>query len=327
MAQAHGFLRPELSNSWKLSGNRRLATWNRADWLATLAENLQASLRLICPHPAQWPKNSQDGKPSLRGMRMFKTLATSVIALLALGGMAKAADIAPPPEPVSGWEWEIAPYGWLAGLSGEAAQFGLPEQEIDITIKQVLENLDIALMGLVQVRNERFSAFSDLVYGKLTAEIGTPHGILADKVEITSKTLMWTVGAAYSIYYEPEVGNFDLVVGGRLWSLDTEAKIKGGIFGGNEFDDGQTWVDPLVGAKGRYSLSPDFFVTGWGLIGGFDVSDDKLMWDLFGGFGYEAWPGTAIVAGYRAVSVDYHKGDFVYDTVQQGPLLGIDFRF
>ncbi len=258
---------------------------------------------------------------------MIKSIAASALALAAIATMAEAADVAPPPEAPSGWEFEVAPYGWLAGLNGQAAQFGLPEQDVDITIRQVLENLDVALMGLVQVRNERFSAFSDLVYGKLSAEIGTPHGILADKIEVTSKTLMWTVGAAYSIYYDPDVANFDLVVGGRLWSLDTEAKIKGGIFGGNEFDDGKTWVDPLVGAKGRFSFTPQFFATGWGLIGGFDVNNDKLMWDLFGGLGYEVWPGTSLIAGYRAVSVDYHNGDFLYDTVQQGPLLGLDFRF
>jgi hypothetical protein len=258
---------------------------------------------------------------------MFKSLATSVIAVLALTGAASAADIAPPPEPVSGWEWEIAPYGWLSGIKGETAQFGLPEQDFDVTIREVLEKLDIALMGLVQVRNERFSAFSDIVYADLSDTIRTPRGILADKIEASVETLMWTVGAAYSIYYEPEVGNFDLVVGARLWSLDTEAKIKGGIFGGTELDDGETWVDPLVGVKGRYSLSSEFFVTGWGLIGGFGMTDDKLMWDLFGGIGYEAWEGTAIIAGYRAVSVDYHSGDFIYDAVQQGPLLGIDFRF
>jgi len=258
---------------------------------------------------------------------MYKTVAVSVVAMLVAAGVAKAADIAPPPEAESGWQFEVAPYGWLAGLSGEAAQFGLPEQDIDISIRQVLENLDIALMGLVQVRNERFSAFSDLVYAKLTDEIHTPKGILAEKLEVTSKTLMWTVGAAYSIYYDPEVANFDLVVGGRLWSLDTEAKLKGGIFGGNSFDDGETWVDPLIGAKGRVSLSPEFFLTGWGLFGGFGITNDHLMWDLFGGVGYEFWPGTSVVAGYRAVSVDYEKGDFIYDTVQQGPLLGVDFRF
>jgi hypothetical protein len=258
---------------------------------------------------------------------MLKTLGVSAIAMLAIAGMAKAADIAPPPEMDSGWQFEVAPYGWLSGINGKTAQFGLPEQDFDISIRQVIENLDIALMGLAQVRNERFSAFSDLVYANLSASIGTPKGILAEKIEASVETVMWTVGAAYSVYYDPEIANFDLVVGGRLWSLDTEAKIKGGFFDGVDLDDGETWVDPLVGAKGRYSLTPDLFMTGWALFGGFGITDDKLMWDLFGGIGYDFWPGTAIIAGYRAVSVDYKKGDFMYDAVQQGPLLGIDFRF
>jgi hypothetical protein len=258
---------------------------------------------------------------------MYKAIAVSVVAMLTAAGIAKAADIAPPPEVETGWQFEVAPYGWLSGIKGDTAQFGLPEQDFDVSIRQVLDNLDIALMGLVQVRNERFSAFSDLVYANLTAESRTPKGILAEKIEVSVEQVMWTVGAAYSIYYDPEVANFDLVVGGRLWSLDTQAKLKGGLFGGNSFSDGESWVDPLVGAKGRVSLSPDFFLTGWGLVGGFDISNDKLMWDLFGGVGYEFWPGTAVVAGYRAVGVDYEKGAFLYDTVQQGPLLGVDFRF
>ena len=258
---------------------------------------------------------------------MLKAVASTVVAMLAFAGVARAADIAPPPEVESGWQFEVAPYGWVSGIKGKTAQFGLPEQDFDVSIRQVLEKLDIALMGLVQVRNERFSAFSDLVYANLSETIRTPKGILADKIEASVETLMWTVGAAYSVYYDPEIANFDLVVGGRLWSLDTEAKIKGGIFGGTNLNDGETWVDPLVGAKGRVSLSPDFFMTGWALFGGFDITNDKLMWDLFGGIGYDIWPGTAIIAGYRAVSVDYQKGDFSYDAVQQGPLLGIDFRF
>lgn len=258
---------------------------------------------------------------------MLKTIASTMVAMLAFAGVSKGADIAPPPEPESGWQFEVAPYGWVSGIKGKTAQFGLPEQDFDVSIRQVLEKLDIALMGLVQVRNERFSAFSDLVYADLSETIRTPKGILADKIAASVETLMWTVGAAYSIYYDPKIANFDLVVGGRLWSLDTEAKIKGGFFDGTKLDDGETWVDPLVGVKGRYSFTPELFMTGWGLVGGFDISNDKLMWDLFGGIGYEFWPGTAIIAGYRAVSVDYKKGDFMYDAVQQGPLLGIDFRF
>jgi hypothetical protein len=34
-----------------------------------------------------------------------------------------------------------------------------------------------------------------------------------------------------------------------------------------------------------------------------------------------------MVAGYRAMSVDYENGDFVFDVVQHGPVIGGEFRF
>ena len=33
------------------------------------------------------------------------------------------------------------------------------------------------------------------------------------------------------------------------------------------------------------------------------------------------------VVGYRAAGVDYENDGFVYDTVQQGPIIGAVFRF
>ena len=257
---------------------------------------------------------------------MIKKTIFAALAVLSSAAVANAADLTPPPEPVSDWVFEVAPYGWLAGLKGNVAQFGLPDISVDASISDVLDNLDIALMGLAQVRNGRFSAFSDLVYAKLSADAETPHGIIANKVDVTTKSLMFTAAAAYSIYYD-DSANFDLVAGGRLWSVNTDVELKGGLLDGKDFSDGETWVDPLVGAKGRVSLSPDIFLTGWGLIGGFDVNNDKLMWDLFGGLGYRLSDWASVVAGYRGVSVDYSNNGFVYDVVQQGPLVGFDMRF
>jgi len=257
---------------------------------------------------------------------MINRMVIAAVAALSSAAVAHAADLTPPPEPVSDWVFDIAPYGWLAGLKGNVAQFGLPDVNVDFTISDVLDNLDIALMGLGQVRNGRFSAFADLVWARLSNDANTPHGIIANKLDVTVKDLMFTAAAAYSIYYD-DSANLDLVLGGRLWSVNTDIELKGGLLYGKDFSDGETWVDPLTGVKGRVTLSPDFFLTGWGLIGGFDADHDRLMWDLFGGLGYKFNDWGSVVAGYRAVSVDYSNDGFVYDVVQQGPLVGVDFRF
>lgn len=92
------------------------------------------------------------------------------------------------------------------------------------------------------------------------------------------------------------------------------------------FSDGATWVDPLVGAKFRADLGSDFYVSGWGPIGGFGVSSD-FMWDVMGGIGYQVTGSFSMFGGYRAVGVDYSSDGFVYDMVQHGPMFAGVFKF
>lgn len=87
----------------------------------------------------------------------------------------------------------------------------------------------------------------------------------------------------------------------------------------------ETWADPIVGLKGHFSITPEFYLTGWGLIGG--GASAELTWDLMGGAGYQFSPSFSAVIGYRAAAVDYENDDFVYDVVQHGPILGAVFRF
>ena len=76
----------------------------------------------------------------------------------------------------------------------------------------------------------------------------------------------------------------------------------------------------------RFSLSDDIYVASWGMIGGFGVGSD-LMWDVMAGAGYSFTEHFDVFAGYRAVSVDYSDDSFVYDIVQQGPVVAGVFRF
>ena len=77
--------------------------------------------------------------------------------------------------------------------------------------------------------------------------------------------------------------------------------------------------------KGRCPINPQFYLTSWALIGGGASSD--LVWDVMGGVGYQFTDSFSAVIGYRAAGVDYANDGFVYDVVQQGPILGAVFRF
>jgi hypothetical protein len=202
---------------------------------------------------------------------------------------------------------------------------GLPPQEVNATFSDILQHFDLGFTGAAEARKGRFSVAADLVWEKISAESGTPLGIIADKVELTTDMVMATGVAGYSLISSEEA-NLDVIAGARLWSITNDLEIKGGKIGSASADDNQTWIDPVVGFKGRANLTPDIYVMGWGLVGGFGVSS-KFMWDAMAGVGYDFNKNFSMTVGYRGVGDDYRNNGFVYDIVQSGPIVGFYFNF
>ena len=90
--------------------------------------------------------------------------------------------------------------------------------------------------------------------------------------------------------------------------------------------DGDTWVDPLIGAKFRTDINDRVYLTGWAMVGGFGLSSDN-MWDVMGAVGYKFNDLFSVVVGYRGFGVDYSEDGFVYDVTQKGPVIGGVFKF
>jgi hypothetical protein len=180
-------------------------------------------------------------------------------------------------------------------------------------------------MGVGEARNGRFSIAMDVAYAKLGADIDTPFGLITNKIDVAAKTFMGTIVAGYSIF-DGEAAHIDAIAGARLWSVDTDFNFDGGRLDGQSVSDGDTWVDPVIGAKFRTDIGSGFYISGWGIIGGFGVSSD-FMWDVLGGLGYNFSETFSVFAGYRAADVDYQHNGFVYDVTQHGPIIGGDLRF
>jgi len=264
-------------------------------------------------------------------MNRFKWFLTAIILGLLSSASARAADIVSPVTPTlveikteSGWTFAISPYLWAAGLSGDVAQFGLPTTvHISPDFGDILKNLKFAAMVVGEARNDRFSLFGDIIYTKVSVDSGTPRGIIADGAEITAETFAGLFGAGYSIV-RADAGYLDIVASARIWSVNTEISLKGGLFDGASVTDGRTWVDGLVGFRGKYNLTGSFYLTGWGLVGG---GGAKLDWDVAAALGYQINNRISAIAGYRALGVNYRTGGFVFDAVQQGPIIGLIARF
>lgn len=255
------------------------------------------------------------------------------VGLCVLGQDAAAADVAPVMTPEakqveteSGWTFTVAPYFWAAGLSGDVGMnIGRfhPTVDVDASFGDIWDHLDFAFMALGEARYDRYSVFSDLIYVKLSGSEGTPRGIVADEAEVDSETFAGLLGVGYSVLKD-NTGNLDIVGGVRVWSVDTTISLSGGLLDGRSTSDGDTWVDAVGGVKGTYFITPNLFLTGWGLVGGGGADID---WDVAATVGYKFNETFSSVIGYRALGVDYSNDGFVFDVVEQGPIIGLAVKF
>ena len=95
-----------------------------------------------------------------------------------------------------------------------------------------------------------------------------------------------------------------------------------------------SWVDPVIGARLRHQLAPQWNLLVSGDVGGFDVGS-RFSWQAIGALDYEfkrtkgvVWSG---MIGYKALYVDYSRGsgltNYEYDMTMHGPIFGITARF
>ena len=263
-------------------------------------------------------------------MNVSKLISAGLFSLFWAAGAAGAADaVIPGADAVeyttpSGWTFNVALYGWLAGLEGDVGVRGRTAH-VDASFSDVLEDLDIGVMGFAEARYERFGVFTDLNYVKLSTSSDTPFGVLASSADFTTHSLMWTAAGEYRLLDQPDA-SLDAFAGFRLFSIENELNFNPpGLLGGLDLSQTETWADPIVGLKGNVALSPQFYLTSWAMIGGGASSD--IVWDLMGGGGYWFTESFSVFLGYRAAGVDYENDGFVYDVVQHGPILGAVFRF
>jgi len=258
-----------------------------------------------------------------------------VLAIAALTGVetttfVSAADLQQPfivpavrPESATGWSLAVSPYFWGARLSGDVGQFGLPAIKLESDFADILKDLDFSFMAVGEARYEGFSLFGDIIYTRLSAGAATPLGLMTERVDVTSETFSGLAGAGYSVFRDGR-STIDVVAGARVWHVSTDISYSGGLFDGASARDSATWVDAMAGFRGRYFLSDQIYLSSWGLVG---AGQAKLDWDIAAGVGTAFSDRISGVAGYRALGVDYSHDNFVFNVVQQGPILGLAVRF
>ncbi len=248
---------------------------------------------------------------------------------------ALAAPPASAEDPVSeDWQFQVAPYVWALAAEGDATVKG-QEVDVDLSFKDIVEELNYGVMLQGEVRKGRVGAIVNVLYANLGDE--TNVGPLKIDPDVN---LFW---GDFTGYYrlgpwdlDSEAGDdgpqliVDPYAGVRYTYLDVDLDISGG----SNLSGDQDWFEPIVGLRTLWELSPRWGVTAAGDIGGFGIGSD-FAWQAIGlvsyRFGLFGENNSRFLFGYRALHQDYSTGSgankFEWDVTLHGPIFALAIEF
>lgn len=272
-------------------------------------------------------------KAGAQQARVSPLLGTIAVATLALSaGPAPAADQPSPAAPAAatsgddtgGWHVYSAFYLWMTSVKGNARVLPpLPTSKIDMSFVDGLKDLEGGLIGTAFARHDRL-----LLMGDILAARSTPmQTVSALGATGTLATVSKSAAALTAVGYRLVDGQTWIVdgyVGVRVWWMENSLSLAAPGLLSIEVNRSRSWVDGVAGGQVRYTLDSGFYANAIGFVG---VGGAKAEGDVYAGVGYRFAGGTEAYVGYRALSVNYARGPFLYKVTQHGPLLGVGLKF
>jgi hypothetical protein len=279
----------------------------------------------------------------LRRFVMGLVFLVTIFASIATA-QAQAQSVAPADQ----WTFSITPYLWLPNING-TLKYSIPpgavgSPEVEVGPNDYLDALRFAMMIAGEVRKDRWSVFTDLIYLDFSSEKSSVKAVdfggslVSSSANVsTSSSLrggVWTLGAGYAVLPGRPV-NLDVFGGLRYfgvhastdWQLAVAVTGPGGgqtfPLAGSISETVDLW-DGIVGVKGRVWLGS----SNWSIPYYLDVGtgSSRLTSQAMLGVAYSfKWGGVTLA--YRNLYYD-QKGDrLIQDMRFSGPALGATFRF
>lgn len=264
-------------------------------------------------------------------------------------GSAPQATALPP-----GWTFDLTPYLWMPNVNANVnynlppALGGTVSANPSVGFGDLLSHLNIGFMGAADVRYDRFSVLTDLMYmnvGGLAGQIRSvnfpnhPTISISGAVNTTESLRLnadiWTLAGGYTVA-QGGWGNFDAIAGFRYFGVNARTNYSLGItiagprgngaaFGGvgGVSASGDLW-NGIVGFRGRVGIGDTAFFVPYYFDIGTGASD--LTWHIASGVGYQTrWADASLT--YRYLSFEQNSGSAVSRLWFQGPMLAVNFRF
>lgn len=232
------------------------------------------------------------------------------------------------------WTFELTPYVWGSAMKGDVQSGSLPKTSVDMSFSDILDVLDFAAMATFEARKDRWGFLVDGIYVKVSDEgtarrsgPGPVGATLTADADVKLKQTILSAAAAYRL--SDGRSAVDVLGGIRYSKIDADARISASLFaltGSVRRSGDKDWVDPYIGLRLQHAISDRWTLVGYGDAGGFGVGSD-LTWQASLGVNYAFTKDVSAKLGYRYLSFDYDKSNFVYDMKLQGIYLGVGIRF
>jgi hypothetical protein len=237
------------------------------------------------------------------------------------GGLGQEPPPPGPQSPSDGWQFQLSPYLFLAGMKGTVGIGGLTAQ-VDAPFRDIVKELNFGFMAAFEARKNKLLVLTDVMYMNLADSNALP-GPLFSSVHADFKAFILAPYLGYRVA-EKKGASLDVLGGIRYWHLSTNLDFRPGVLPAREVTGSKNWVDGVGGLKGKVHLSPRLFLTGLGDVG---AGGSHITYQLFGGGGFEVSKKVALVIGYRYLKVDYDRDSFIFDMGMKGLLVGVTFKF
>jgi hypothetical protein len=221
-------------------------------------------------------------------------------------------------------------YGWVPGMSGSVAVFGV-DASLDVSPLDIARNIDDLLplvdgiyLGGGEVRYRDFGFLYDVIFLDVSINQNIDGRFVKGSFGVGFRQSTATFAGSYRLFAS-EHAHLDAVAGVRIWDIETSLQLDTNILSAG-ISDGDSWVDPMIGAKGTIDIAPGWALTGWALIGGFGAGSE-FAWDLYGAIDHACSDRLTLSLGMRAFAADYHNGDFSWDMIQYGPMANASLKF
>src|SRR5690348_17035906 len=211
-------------------------------------------------------------------------------------------------------------YFWLTDLSGRVG-VGPVTSSVYLSPSDVLNMLKF---GATAYAEGRFGAWSLSADG-MNASLGQEHvfAIRDDtgSLDLTQNLTIIQPMGGYTVMARD--WGVEIVGGFRYWKLHALLDVDRFLRPSNEHSASRNWLDAIGGVRlRRIPLERMRFL----LNADAGASGSRRTEQLFSSLGYDLWNEGTLALSYRTFSLDYGRNDFLYDTNQQGFVLGPTFR-